>query len=112
MGKWLIVRHGETEWNAQGRIQGHTDVGLSEQGQQQARLVAQRLAGETIDLAYSSDLSRAKETAEIILDGREVPFHTTPRLRERYYGVFEGLPAEERNDRYPEHASGDGVLSP
>ncbi len=102
MGRWFIVRHGETEWNAQGRIQGHTDIGLSEQGQQQARLVARRLAGVTIDLAYSSDLSRARETAQIILGGREVPFHTTPRLRERYSGVFEGLTAEERNDRYPE----------
>lgn len=102
MGRWFIVRHGETEWNAQGRIQGHTDVVLSQKGQQQALRLAHRLAEEPIDLAYSSDLSRAKETAQIILSNHEAPFHTTPRLRERYYGVFEGLTAEERNHRYPE----------
>ena len=102
MGRLLIVRHGETSWNAEGRIQGHTDVGLSDEGDRQARMVAQRLAKLPIDVAYSSDLSRASETAQWILEKREVALHAIPELRERYYGIFEGLTAEERQHRYPE----------
>ena len=102
MGRWFIVRHGETEWNAQGRIQGHTDISLSEIGIQQARLVAQRLAGVSLDVAYSSDLKRSAETAREILGQRSTPLHTTPRLREFNKGVFEGLTPEETGQRYPE----------
>ncbi len=69
MGTLLIVRHGETEWNAEGRIQGHTDIGLSERGEEQARSLGQRLADRQIDVAYSSDLKRTSETANLALDG-------------------------------------------
>ena len=102
MGRWYIVRHGETEWNAQGRIQGHTDISLSERGVQQSKLVAQRLAGVTLDVAYSSDLERSAETARQILGQRSIPLHTSPQLREYNKGVFEGLTPEETGHRYPE----------
>ena len=102
MGSWLIVRHGETEWNADGRIQGHTDVGLSDKGSQQSQLVAGRLAEYSIDIAYSSDLQRSAETAREILGQRTVPLQTTPQLREYHKGVFEGLTVEETRQHYPE----------
>ena len=102
MGSWLIVRHGETEWNAAGRIQGHTDIGLSEKGAQQSQLVAGRLADFSIDAAYSSDLRRSADTALAILDQHTVPLQTTRQLREYHKGVFEGLTAEETKHRYPE----------
>ncbi len=102
MGRWYIVRHGETEWNAQGRIQGHTDIRLSGEGLQQAAMVARRLVDVPIDVAYSSDLIRSSETARQILGQRTVPLHTTPQLREYHKGVFEGLTPEETSERYPE----------
>ena len=102
MGRWFIVRHGETEWNAQGRIQGHTDISLSDIGIQQSRLVAQRLAGVSLDVAYSSDLARAWHTARIVLDQRDVPLNSNEGLRERFYGVFEGLTVEERQAQFPD----------
>ena len=100
------MRHGETKWNADGRVQGHTDIGLSDRGAQQSRLVAARLAELTIDAAYSSDLRRSAETARKILGERTVKLQTTPRLREYNKGVFEGLTVEETRERYPElHAA-------
>lgn len=101
MGRLLIVRHGATDWNVQGRIQGHTDVGLSEQGRRQGQAVARRLAAAAIDVAYSSDLRRATETARIILGERPVPLFPTPQLREYHKGVFEGLTPEESRVRFP-----------
>ena len=102
MGRLLLVRHGETLWNLDGRLQGSTDVDLSEKGHEQARLVGRRLSTTAIDLAYSSNQSRARETAEITLEGRDVPLHAIPELRERSHGVFEGLTAKERRQRYPD----------
>ena len=91
MGTLLIVRHGETEWNAEGRIQGHTDIGLSTRGAEQARSLAERLAGLQIDAAYSSDLKRTSETAKLALGGRDIALQETPMLREYHKGAFEGL---------------------
>ena len=102
MGRLLLVRHGETPWNLDGRLQGSTDVDLSEKGREQARLIGRRLSTTAIDLAYSSNQSRARETAEIILEGRDVPLHAIPELRERSHGVFEGLTVKERRQRYPD----------
>ena len=102
MGRLLLVRHGETPWNLDGRLQGSTDVDMSDKGREQARLAGRRLSTTEIDLAYSSDQSRARETAEIILEGRDIPLHSIPELRERSHGVFEGLTAKERRERYPE----------
>ncbi len=102
MGRWFIVRHGETEWNAQGRVQGHTDIGLSQRGILQAEAICARLAGVEIDAAYSSDLRRSAETARQILGRRDVQLCTTARLREYNKGVFEGLTPEETGQRYPQ----------
>jgi broad specificity phosphatase PhoE len=102
MGSIYIVRHGETIWNAAGRIQGHTDVELTERGKDQARATERRLAGARLDVAYSSDMSRARDTALIILGEREPPLHSVPELREYNKGVFEGLTPEEYRQRYPE----------
>jgi len=101
MGKLLIARHGETDWNSQGRIQGHSDIKLSEQGVQQARLLGERLLSFAVDAAYCSDLLRASETAEISLEGRDVPLHRTPLLREYHKGAFEGLTNQQIQERYP-----------
>ena len=102
MGIIYITRHGETEWNAEGRIQGHTDVPLSERGRAQAGMLAERLASVRIDAAYSSDLARAAQTARAAVGGRELPITFTPELREYNKGVFEGLTEAEYRDKYPE----------
>ena len=102
MGIFYIVRHGETGWNAAGRIQGHTDVELSDKGREQARAIARRLSGTTFHAAYSSDMSRTRDTARIILGERDLPLHSVPELREYNKGVFEGLTAEEYRQNHPE----------
>ena len=100
----FLVRHGETGWNAARRIQGSTDIPLNETGRAQARAtaatLAERFAG-TRPLVVSSDLSRARETAEIIADalGVDAP-HLYPELRERSYGAAEGLTDTEYFARF------------
>jgi broad specificity phosphatase PhoE len=101
MGTLLIVRHGETEWNAAGRIQGHTDIGLSDRGAEQARSLGQRLAGLSIDAAYSSDLKRTSETAKLALGDRNITLNETPKLREYHKGAFEGLTLPEIQAQFP-----------
>ena len=98
----LLVRHGETDWNAAGRIQGHSDTPLNAAGRQQARRAAQRLAPEPVRALYSSDLARAFETAMIIGEPLGLTVVTSRRLRERQYGAWEGLTAAEIQARYPE----------
>ena len=89
----LLVRHGETDWNRDGRWQGHSDTELNDAGRDQARRLAAELAD--VDVIYSSDLARARETAEILAEplGLEVRFD--PRLRERSFGAWEGMTAAE-----------------
>jgi probable phosphoglycerate mutase len=98
----ILVRHGETEWNAQRRYQGQTDVPLSGLGRQQAECVAERLVGQTIDAVYASDLQRAWETAQIIAAKSSLQIVPEPRLRELKFGVLEGLTFDEAQERYPE----------
>jgi probable phosphoglycerate mutase len=98
----LLVRHGETDWNASGRIQGHNDTPLNAAGRQQAQRTAQRLAREPIKALYSSDLARAFETATIIGAPLGLTVVASARLRERQYGLWEGLTAAEIQMRYPE----------
>ena len=107
-----IVRHGETEWNAEGRIQGHTDIGLSDWGREQARAIARRLAGVPFAVAYSSDMSRTRDTARIILGERDIPLHSVPELREYHKGVFEGLTVQQYRQRYPEQYRASLVNDP
>jgi broad specificity phosphatase PhoE len=92
----LLVRHGETDWNAAGRLQGHTDRPLNEYGRRQARELAERLTGERIAAVYTSDLARARETAEIIAAPLDLEVVLEPGLREKNWGNWEGLTADER----------------
>ncbi|HEY1151614.1 MAG TPA: histidine phosphatase family protein [Pseudoduganella sp.] len=97
----ILIRHGETEWNAVRRLQGHIDIPLSEVGQRQALALGRALAGEPIDAIVSSDLGRARQTAEAVVAHHGLPLQTDPALRERAYGVFEGLLYTEIAERYP-----------
>jgi probable phosphoglycerate mutase len=98
----LLVRHGETDWNATGRIQGHSDTPLNVLGLTQARRAARRLTSEPVRALYSSDLARAHGTATVIGHALRLPVITSLQLRERSYGVWEGLTAAEIQARYPE----------
>lgn len=100
MGRWYLVRHGKTAWNAEGRIQGQSDTPLSKLGAEQARRLAARLASVDFAAAYSSDLSRALETATIALQGRAIPIVPVPELREISYGLWEGLTSTEAGRRF------------
>ena len=93
----LLVRHGETDWNADGRLQGHTDRPLSDYGRRQARQLAEELGGEEIEAIYSSDLTRARETAEIVGGRLGLPVELDPELREKDWGTWEGLTSVERD---------------
>jgi len=96
----IALRHGETEFNADRRMQGHLDVPLSEVGREQARLAAARLAAEPIDKIYSSDLQRAVETAQTIRGSRGIDLVTDVRLREFHMGTFQGLTVTEARERH------------
>jgi 2,3-bisphosphoglycerate-dependent phosphoglycerate mutase len=89
--RFCLVRHGETAWNAEGRVQGQIDIPLNDAGREQAKAAAARLATQRFDALYSSDLARAVETAgaAAALLGLEV--ERTASLRERFYGDFQGL---------------------
>jgi len=93
----LLVRHGETDWNADGRLQGQTDRPLTEFGRRQARQLAEELGGERLDAIYSSDLSRARETAEIVGERLGLPVGLDADLREKDWGNWEGLTSVERD---------------
>ncbi len=95
MSSWYLVRHGNTHWNLKNRIQGHTDVSLSETGRKKVRSLATELANLSFSAVYSSDLSRAVETAQILVNGSGVYVQTDPDLREFSYGEWEGLSLEE-----------------
>ncbi len=98
----ILVRHGETAWNKARRYQGQMDVPLSDVGEQQAARVANRLAERKIDACYASDLQRAMQTAEIIIEKNNFPLLADARLREMNFGVFEGLTWDEANAQYPD----------
>lgn len=91
----LLVRHGETPWNREGRYQGRTDIPLSETGQAQVRGLGKRLEQVAIQVAFASPLSRAKHTAEAILAGRSTPLELDDGLLEISHGEWEGKLASE-----------------
>ena len=98
----ILIRHGETEWNSQQRMQGHSNSDLSSVGQAQIQALGQWMKNVPFDLIYSSDSLRAKQTAEAItqFSGHELKIDL--RLREKNLGVFEGLTSEEARERHPE----------
>ncbi|MEA2628743.1 MAG: hypothetical protein QOJ10_1203 [Chloroflexota bacterium] len=102
----LLVRHGQSTWNHEHRIQGQLDPPLSDEGRRQAARLGRRLAGRRFSGLYSSDLKRALETSRVI--GRAVGIEPTPMegLREIYLGEWEGLLTEELAVRYPEAWAG------
>ena len=100
----LAIRHGETAWNIDGRIQGQLDVPLNDTGRWQVHRLALALADECIDAVYASDLLRAMETAQAVARASADPIVTDAGLRERGFGVFEGLSYAQINARWPDLA--------
>ena len=102
MTEIILVRHGETAWNAERRLQGHLDIPLNEEGERQAAALARALAGESVDLIVSSDLRRAASTAQAVADVLGLPLQTDATLRERCFGAFEGLLYDELEAHFPQ----------
>lgn len=100
----LAIRHGQTAWNADGRIQGHTDIALDAVGEWQAERLAHALGDEALDALYSSDLARARQTAAPLAARKGLQVRVDAGLRERGFGDFEGLSYKQIEQRWPEQA--------
>lgn len=98
----LIIRHGQTAWNKKKRLQGHSDIPLNEEGRLQAVTLAEILQHEPLDAIFSSDLQRAWQTANEIARCHRLPVHTDKALRERCYGICEGMMSDEIKAAYPD----------
>ncbi|WP_088283479.1 histidine phosphatase family protein [Ideonella sp. A 288] len=101
----VAIRHGETAWNAETRLQGHTDIPLNAVGRAQAGRMADALRDEGLVRVVSSDLARAAETAQVLATRLGLPLTTDTGLRERCYGRMEGLTYREIDDQQPEWAA-------
>lgn len=97
-----FVRHGETEWHAEDRYAGVSDIALTERGAAQGRALAQWAAGADLDAVWASPLTRSQETARGSAARAGVPVQVDPRLRELDFGVAEGLSRAELQDRFPD----------
>ena len=104
----LLARHGETDWNREGRWQGWADPPLNAAGREQAEALAEQLRSMPFDAVYSSDLRRAHETAEIVAGPHEVPVITDRGLREIDVGSWSGLTRTEIEARFPDGSRPDG----
>ena len=102
MTKFVVVRHGETVWNAQGRIQGHLNSTLNAEGLAQAELLGDRLAQESFDVVYCSDLGRTRQTIQPYIQRTGAKPVLCSRLRERHLGVLQGLTAREGALQFPD----------
>lgn len=100
----VAIRHGETAWNVATRIQGQLDIGLNDAGRWQASRLALACGDERFDAIYSSDLARARDTARVVASGAGLEVRTDIGLRERGFGVFEGLTFAEIEQRFPDQA--------
>ena len=100
----IVVRHGETAWNVDTRIQGHLDIPLNATGLWQARQLGDALAGEAISAIYPSDLLRARRTAQAVADTTGAALVDEPDLRERAFGSFQGRTFAEVETEHPEQA--------
>jgi probable phosphoglycerate mutase len=87
---FYLMRHGQTDWNVRALLMGQTDIPLNDHGVLQAQQLRDRLSGVAVQAVYSSDLSRAQQTAEIVASAHDQPVVTHPELRERWYGESEG----------------------
>lgn len=96
-----LIRHGQSNGNAEGRFGGHGSTPLSALGREQAERTAKVLAKEGIDVIYSSDLLRSVQTAEVLAKLVDLPVHETTAFRERHVGVLEGLTFNESKERFP-----------
>ncbi|HEY8361392.1 MAG TPA: histidine phosphatase family protein [Tissierellaceae bacterium] len=105
MTKIYLIRHGQSEWNLLYKIQGQKDAPLTDLGKEQARKLGERLVGEKIDIIYSSDLSRALETARIISSIVNKPVVATNEFREINFGPWEGLTLKEIRNKFKEEYS-------
>jgi probable phosphoglycerate mutase len=99
--RFIVVRHGETAWNVEGRYQGHRDSPLTGQGNEQARALANRLVRHTFTVLYSSDLGRAARTAQIIAEATGHSVRVDARLRERNLGILQGLTEGDAPAQFP-----------
>jgi len=97
-----LIRHGETAWNTERRIQGQLDIPLAPTGRAQARAVARRLANTPFAAIYASDLARALSTAQAVAERLKLPVETAAALRERHYGALQGSTYAEFEQRYPQ----------
>lgn len=98
----LLMRHGETDWNLERRLQGHLDISLNPAGQRQAKALARSLDDTPLDAIFCSDLQRAQQTAAPLVSGRSIALQLDTGLRERCYGALEGLRYPEAAERFPE----------
>jgi probable phosphoglycerate mutase len=112
MTRVVVVRHGQTRWNVEARIQGHGDSDLTEEGIAQADAIARRLVDEPCDVLISSDLGRAHETAKRIAARNGHAIVLDSRFRERAFGIGEGMSYEELDRRWPGAFSRVGVVDP
>ena len=100
--RFCLIRHGETDWNGEKRIQGHIDIDLNAAGRDQARALLPVLAEHSFAAAYSSDLRRAWHTAQIATAGLGLAVSPAPTLRERHFGVLQGVTSSEASVQHPE----------
>lgn len=101
----VLVRHGRTDWNDQGRYQGHEGPGLNALGRRQAKSAAKELSPSPVQALYSSDLPRAVETAQIIGDALDLTVCTDPRLREIHQGKWQGMLIDDIKVQYAQTLS-------
>ena len=106
MTEILFVRHGETDWNVEQRVQGHSDRPLNANGEAQARALADKLRDDRIDAVYASDLARARDTAAPVAEAHGLEVELLPGLREKDFGTWEGLLDTEIRERFPQANGG------
>lgn len=108
----VVIRHGETEWNVQGRMQGHLDSPLTATGLMQAQALANKLQTDSFNAFYSSDLLRAYQTAQMIADKHQATVTKVEGLRERNLGIFQGLTRQEVRNQFSEDIGGFRIDNP
>lgn len=103
--RFCFVRHGETDWNVELRMQGQIDLALNANGEAQALAVGRYFAGRQASVLFSSDLLRARQTAQPAAEALNLPMNLSAELRERHFGRCEGLTFDEIKVRYPEEVA-------